>query len=80
MEDVESMFRTVWDRASLHARVMYDDPGFGEHGGFATRANTHSTPRVVICDDADRKTPLKPCWETNNGMVLSDAERSAISS
>lgn len=50
-------------------------PGIGEHGGFETRSSTHSTPRVVICDDADRKTPLKPCWETNNGKVLSDAER-----
>jgi hypothetical protein len=69
------MVRAVWDRASLHARVMYDDPGFGEHCGFETRAGTGDRPRIVICDDADRKKLLEPCWETNSGKVLSDAER-----
>jgi hypothetical protein len=60
----------------MHARVMYDDPGWiRERGGFETRAGTGDRPRIVLCEDADRKTPHKPCWETNSGKVLSDAER-----
>jgi hypothetical protein len=56
---------------------MYDDPrpAIAERGGFETRAGTGRQPLIVICEDSDRKTPHKPCWECSSGKVLSDADK-----
>jgi hypothetical protein len=71
------MFQALWDRASQHARVMYEHPrpGITERGGFETRAGTGKRPVIVICDDPDRKVPHRPCWECGNGKVLSDVAK-----
>jgi len=54
------MFQALWDRASEHARVMYDDPrpGVPERGGFETRAASSKRPLIVICDEGKRPVYL----------------------